>query len=111
MNIFEDVQDAADDYENDTEDDYDGDDDGEEEEQITSSKNKKSDVDTDSVITGEENMDEESYAEALQEAFDELKGKDGKVTVKAFKEWEEVQVMIDEGNINKEFLNEVIANA
>ena len=49
----------------------------------------------------EDEEDEDSYEEALQEAFDELKGKDGKVTVKAFKEWEEVQALIEEDGITE----------
>lgn len=50
----------------------------------------------------------EEFEEVLQEVFDELKGKDGRVTIKAFKAWADVQDMLTQGVLDNATLDAMI---
>ena len=88
-------------------------DDNDDDDAITATASSKDIIDDEDEDDENENNeeDEQSYEDALQEAFNELKGKDGKVTVKAFKEWEEVKGMLDDGLVTDELISNVLVTA
>lgn len=70
-------------------------------------------VEEDEVGEGEEGelSAGEEFEEMLQEVFDELKGRDGKVTVKAFKAWADIQEMLNQGVLDMATLDSMIQEA
>jgi Ca2+-binding EF-hand superfamily protein len=64
----------------------------------------------DEDLTEDENgeEEEEDFDAALQEAFDALKGHDGRVTVARFREWEDIQAMVEVGAVSQEVLDSLI---
>lgn len=61
---------------------------------------------------GNDDSDEsEEYENELRIAFDELKGKDGKVTVKAFKQWEEIETLFEEEFVTEPILQAILKEA
>ena len=62
----------------------------------------KSTTDTDSDDEEEEDDDDDmSYEEELEDAFNTLKGKDGKVPKKAFQQWSVISDMLKDGSITQ----------
>ena len=55
--------------------------------------------------------DDENIQEILRESFDSLKGKNGKVTVKALRAWDEANELISSGIVSKEAMDEIISQS
>jgi Ca2+-binding EF-hand superfamily protein len=60
-------------------------------------------------IEDEDSEEEEGdFDAALQEAFDALKGPDGRVSVARFREWEDIQAMVEVGAVSQEALDGLV---
>ena len=57
----------------------------------------------------DEFLDDEEFKELIKSDFDQLKGKNGKVSPASFKKWEEVENMIESGAVDSKTLDECIA--
>ena len=65
--------------------------------------------DDDAADDDDELLDDEEFKELIKSDFDQLKGKNGKVSTSSFKKWEEVENMIESGAIDSKTLDECIA--
>ena len=59
----------------------------------------------------DEELDEEDLKEVAKELFDELRGKDKKVSVAAFMAWKDVSDMIEDEVVSKEEIMEIVSEA
>jgi len=80
------------------------------------SKSKKQAEPVEPEVTDEDNdddaddfLDDEEFKELIKSDFDQLKGKNGKVSSASFKKWEEVENMIESGAVDSKTLDECIA--
>jgi hypothetical protein len=54
-------------------------------------------------------LSEEDLKEVAKELFNELKGKDMKLTIAAFKAWGDIKEMIEDGVMTKKELDEMVS--
>jgi hypothetical protein len=59
----------------------------------------------------EDELDEEDMKEVAKELFDQLRGKDKKVSVAAFMAWDDLKDMIEEEVVTKEQISDILAMA
>ena len=67
------------------------------------------DEDVDTKEDDDDENDDEDLEEVARELFDELRGKDKKVSVAAFMAWEDVKDMIKDGLLTKDEIKEIVS--